>query len=62
MEDISIKISKLDEGDLEDIEIIRPITLVSDMVIKRNSRKKEKKKKKGRVHHGMIFKEWRKRV
>jgi hypothetical protein len=59
MEDISKEISKLDEGDLEDIEIIRPNTLVPDMVIKRNLRKKEKK---GRVYHGMMLKEWRKRV
>eukprot|EP00957_Ditylum_brightwellii_P007864 595310-Ditylum_brightwellii.AAC.1 len=59
MEDISIEISKLDEGDLEDIEIIRPNILVSDMVIMRNFRKKEKK---GRVHHGMMLKKWRKRV
>eukprot|EP00957_Ditylum_brightwellii_P079268 6027809-Ditylum_brightwellii.AAC.1 len=44
------EISKLDEGDLEDIEIIKPNTLVPDMVIKRNS------KKKGRVHHGMMLK------
>jgi hypothetical protein len=44
---------------LEDIEIIRLNTLVPDMVMERNSRKKEKK---GRVHHGMMLKEWRKRV
>eukprot|EP00957_Ditylum_brightwellii_P188572 14355602-Ditylum_brightwellii.AAC.1 len=56
---MSIEISKPDEGDLKDIEIIRLSTLVPDMVMKRNLRKK---KKKGRSHHGMILKEWRKRV
>eukprot|EP00957_Ditylum_brightwellii_P086999 6621946-Ditylum_brightwellii.AAC.1 len=54
-----MEISKPDEGDLEDIEIIRLNTPAPDMVIERNWRKKEKK---GRVHHRMMLKEWRKRV
>eukprot|EP00957_Ditylum_brightwellii_P168832 12850824-Ditylum_brightwellii.AAC.1 len=48
MEDISIERSKMDEGDLEGIELIRPNTLVPDMVIKRNLRKK--RLKTGRKH------------
>eukprot|EP00957_Ditylum_brightwellii_P165665 12611753-Ditylum_brightwellii.AAC.1 len=56
---MSIKISKPDEGDLGDIEIIRLNTLVPDMVMERNSRKKVKK---GSGQHRMMLKEWRKRV
>eukprot|EP00957_Ditylum_brightwellii_P203131 15333344-Ditylum_brightwellii.AAC.1 len=57
--DMSIKISKPHEGNLEGIEIIRLNTPVPDMVMERNSRKKEKK---GRVHHGMMLEECKKSV
>eukprot|EP00957_Ditylum_brightwellii_P128619 9811103-Ditylum_brightwellii.AAC.1 len=55
---MSIEISKPDEGDLEDIDVIRLNTPVPDMVMKMNWRKKGKK---GRAHHGMMLKEWKKR-
>eukprot|EP00957_Ditylum_brightwellii_P026681 2018031-Ditylum_brightwellii.AAC.1 len=50
--DIFIKISKPDEGTLEDIMSIRPNNPVPDKVMDRDSRKRGRN---GRVHHGVML-------
>eukprot|EP00957_Ditylum_brightwellii_P163900 12478158-Ditylum_brightwellii.AAC.1 len=52
--DIFIKISKPDEGNLEDIMSIRLNSPVPDKVMDMDSRKRGRK---GRVHHGVMLEE-----
>eukprot|EP00957_Ditylum_brightwellii_P041574 3149164-Ditylum_brightwellii.AAC.1 len=58
-EKLFVKISKPNEGNLEDLEIIQLNSPVPDMAMDMNLIKRGKK---GRVYHGVMLEEWRKRL
>eukprot|EP00957_Ditylum_brightwellii_P162721 12391937-Ditylum_brightwellii.AAC.1 len=58
-EKLVTKISKLNEGDLEDLKIIELDSPVPDMAMDMNSIRRGKK---GGAHHGVLLEEWRKRL
>eukprot|EP00957_Ditylum_brightwellii_P039390 2979297-Ditylum_brightwellii.AAC.1 len=58
-ENFFIRISKLDEGDLEELEIIELNSLVPDISMDMNLIRKGRE---GRIHSGVTFEEWRTRL
>eukprot|EP00957_Ditylum_brightwellii_P006696 508478-Ditylum_brightwellii.AAC.1 len=54
-----IKVSKPDEGDLEELEIIELNSPIPDMAMEMNSIRRGKN---GRIHDGVTLEEWRKRL
>ena len=58
-EKLFIRISKPDEGDLEELEIIELNSPVPDMAMDMNSIRRGRK---GRIHNGVTLEEWRKRL
>eukprot|EP00957_Ditylum_brightwellii_P012223 923506-Ditylum_brightwellii.AAC.1 len=58
-EKLFIRISKLDEGDLGELEIIELNSPVPDKTMDINSIRRGRK---GRIHNGVTLEEWRKRL